>query len=409
MRLLLCVMPFVVTVMLCGTASAGSDLFHKGGRGECDGCHGANGSENGFSSLRGIDASSTCLRCHAGTKPTDYRVATHPAPPAGTPPQSLAPGGDFAYLRKNYLWINSNGTRGTSPGERHGHNIVAPAYGYVMDNTLSVSPGGSYPAAALSCISCHDPHGNFRLVDINGTFATEGNPILCSGSYGAVPTEKEAVGSYRLLAGKGYQTRAAGNVFIADPPIAVAPKEYNRSEASSDTRVAYGKGVSKWCANCHEGFLLGEGMSHTHPADTELGATAAVYNCYVKSGDLTGSRATAYSSLTPFQKGELTDPQQLSAELSTMDGPNPGDRITCLTCHRAHASGWDSITRWNTKGTFLTVAGEYPGIDAIGKESYRENSTGKLMAEYRMAMYNRNPMKFATFQRQLCDKCHAKD
>ena len=408
MRQLLQVMPFVVTVMCCGTVSAGSDLFHNGGRGACDGCHGANGSENSFSSLRGIDASSTCLICHAATKPTDYQVATHPAPPMGSPPKSLAPGGDFAYLRKNYLWTNANGTRGTSPGERHGHNIVAPAYGYVMDNTLNVSPGGSYPAAAMSCISCHDPHGNFRLVDINGTF-TEGNPIVSSGSYGAVPTEKEAVGTYRLLAGKGYQTRSAANVFTADPPIAVAPKEYNRSEASSDTRVAYGKGVSKWCANCHEGFLSGDRMSHAHPSDAELGATAAVYNCYVKSGDLTGSRATAYSSLTPFQRGELTDPQQLSAELSATDGANYGDRITCLTCHRAHASGWDSIGRWNIKGTFLTVAGEYPGIDGVASGSYGENSTGKLMAEYQMAMYNRNPMKFATFQRQLCNKCHAKD
>jgi hypothetical protein len=173
--------------------------------------------------------------------------------------------------------------------------------------------------------------------------------------------------------------------------------------------VVYGKGVSKWCANCHEGFLNNEGTSHAHPADTELGATALVYNCYVKSGDLTGSRATAYSSLTPFQRGEVTDPRQLSADLSATDGPNSGDRITCLTCHRAHASGWDASSRWNTKGTFLTVAGEYPGIDAVGKGSYGENSTGKLTAEYRMAMYNRSPAKFATFQRQLCDKCHARD
>jgi len=50
-----------------------------------------------------------------------------------------------------------------------------------------------------------------------------------------------------------------------------------------------------------------------------------------------------------------------------------------------------------------------PGIDAVGKGSYGENSNGKLMTEYQMAMYNCKTMKFASFQRQLCDKCHAKD
>ena len=410
MRKLLCVMPIVAIVMLFGKVCAGSTSFHQGGSGACNGCHGANSTEKSDSSvLLGVDASSTCLRCHAGSSPTDHQVATHPAPPAGIPPKALTPGGDFAYLRKNYQWLNTNGTRGTSSGDRHGHNIVAQAYGYSRDNALSVAPGGSYPSEALSCISCHDPHGNYRLVDLQGTIAAEGNPIVSSGSYGAVPNGNETVGTYRLLAGRGYRTRSADNVFAHDPPIAVAPKDYNRSEASSDTRVAYGKGVSGWCANCHEGFISGGGMNHTHPSDTELGSKVAIYNVYVKSGDFSGSRATAYSSLIPFQSGEITDPQQLSVELTSTAGPNPDDRITCLTCHRAHASGWDSITRWNTKGTFLAVAGEFPGLDALGKRANNEDSGGKLKSEYQVAMYNRNASMFATFQRQLCDKCHAKD
>ncbi len=397
------------SLLIAGFCAVQAMAFHDGGTGSCDGCHGPNDVAGSYSTLRGVDPSSTCFRCHAAAKPTEYQIATDPVPPKGLPPLSFTPGGDFAYLRKNYFWTDANGRRGASSGERHGHNIVAAAYGYSQDTTLLSSPGGSYPSSALSCISCHDPHGNYRVVDSAGTVSNEGNPISGSGSYGAVPTDTSSVGTYRLLAGRGYQTKYAGHLFAFDPPMAVSPTVYNRSEASSDTRVAYGKGVSKWCANCHEALQTGMDGSHVHPADMELGAVIARnYNSYVKSGDFTGSRATAYTSLVPFQSGEVTDPQKLSAELTSTAGPNQDDRITCLTCHRAHASGWDSIGRWNMKGEFLTIAGAYPGIDAIGKGS-SDDSTGKLRAEYQAAMYGRDASGFATFQRQLCDKCHAKD
>lgn len=400
----------VAGVLAAGIPAAQAMPFHAGGTGSCDGCHGPNSTPASYSTLRGADPGSTCLLCHAAARPIEHQIATNPVPPKGVPPVSLTPGGDFAYLRKNYFWGDSNGKRGVSPGERHGHNIVAAAYGYSRDTTLLSSPGGSYPSDALSCTSCHDPHGNYRVLDRYGTVSSEGNPIGGSGSYGAAATGTSSVGTYRLLAGRGYQTKSAGHVFSYDPPMAVSPTSYNRSEASSDTRVAYGKGVSKWCANCHEGLLSGTGASHIHPADVELGAAIAMtYNNYVKSGDLTGIRATAYTSLVPFQSGEATDPQQLSAELTSTAGPNPEDRITCLTCHRAHASGWDSIGRWNMKGDFLTVAGMYPGIDTNGTGNYGENSTGKLRTEYQAAMYGRDASRFAIFQRQLCDKCHAKD
>ncbi|ACM21498.1 cytochrome c, 6 heme-binding sites [Geotalea daltonii FRC-32] len=398
-----------IALILTTAGSGWAEKFHGGHTGACEGCHGSRGADTNYTSLLGPDPSSTCLRCHGAPNPQAHQIATEPAPARGLAPKAMTPGGDFAYVKKNYSWVNTNGTGGSSPGERHGHNIVAAAYGYVGDSTLHVSPGGSYPAQSLSCISCHDPHGNYRLVDVYGTIATDINPIGESGSYGAVPTANGAVGSYRLLAGKGYQAGGTSHVFAHDPPIAVAPKEYNRPESGRDTRVAYGKGVSKWCANCHEAFLQGSSMSHVHPSDAELGPIAGVYNNYIKSGDLSGIQANAYTSLVPFQTTETTDPQQLAAELTSSNGPNPDDRVTCLSCHRAHASGWDGIGRWNMKGTFITVGGEYPGIDAGGKGKEGENSTGKLRTEYKAAMYNRDPAQFATFQRQLCNKCHARD
>lgn len=388
-----------------------AEAFHDGWIGSCDGCHGSSVPTEGGTAGQSITPSEMCLRCHAAAKPTDYQMATHPVPPSGIPPAALTPGGDFAYLRKQYYWAEPSGGRSVSPGERHGHNIVAPAYGYFADTSLFAAPGGSYPSDALSCISCHDPHGNYRLVDEAGTIARSGPPIADSGSYGTAPTATESVGTFRLLAGKGYSTKSASHVFQYDPPVAVAPRNYNRPETGTDTRVAYGKGTSEWCLNCHEGVSSRtSGSSHLHPADVELGeAVAGIYNRYVKTGDFSGSQSTAFTSLVPFQSGDVTNVPQLAALSASFAGPRPEDKVMCLTCHRAHASAWDSMTRWNTKGSFLTVNGDYPGIDAVGKGADGKNAAGKTRAEYRKAMYDRDPSQFANFQRSLCNKCHAKD
>ncbi|WP_136513827.1 hypothetical protein [Geomonas edaphica] len=388
----------------------GNAGFHNGGTGACDGCHGSLAAAGSSALQPGTTTSEICLRCHAAARPEDYQVATSPAPPHGVPLASLTPGGDFAYLTKQYYWSEANGARAVSPGERHGHNIAAPAYGYFPDATLTSSPGGTYPSDALSCISCHDPHGNYRVTDSAGTVTASGNPVIGSGSYGASPSATDAVGSYRLLAGRGYGTRGTSHEFVYDPPIAVAPREYNRGEDSGDTRVAYGKGSSEWCLNCHGGLSNWQGSAHLHPSGVALGeAIAKTYNHYVKSGDLSGNESGAFTSLVPFQSGDLTDVRQLASITTSHAGPKPDDKVMCLTCHRAHASAFDAITRWDTKETVLTVNGGYPGTDAVSQGSDPGAAGGKTRAEYRVAMYDRAPSHFGRFQRSLCNKCHAMD
>ncbi len=395
----------VVTILAVSRGNGEcADLFHAGWTGRCEGCHGyVTGAAN-------LTASEICLRCHAAASPRDYQVATYPFPPPGSPPAALTPAGDFAYLRKSYYWNEPTGEQATSPGERHGHNIIAPAYGFMQDMTLPTAPGGSYPSDILSCVSCHDPHGNYRIVDEGGTIATSGNPIVSSGSYGDLPTATEAVGSYRLLAGKGYRTKSYDNPFQYDPPLTVAPRNYNRPETYTDTRVAYGKGTTEWCANCHEQILTnGNAAGHIHPAGVELGDTVAgMYNRYLKTGDLNGSRLNAFTSLVPYQSSDTTGIAQLAQLTVSTAGPGPSDKVTCLSCHRAHASAWNAGMRWNTKGEFITVAGGYPGIDMPEKLAFR-NAGGKTEVEYKKALYDRDVSRFATYQRSLCNKCHGKD
>ena len=89
-----------------------------------------------------------------------------------------------------------------------------------------------------------------RISDVSGTIqqralGTAVKPICSSGSYGALPDADCAVGVYRLLGGAGYQDPSSTVAFGSNPPLAVAPSTYNRTEASTETRVAYGKGVSQ--------------------------------------------------------------------------------------------------------------------------------------------------------------------
>ena len=409
-----------------------SYAFHDGGVAYCDGCHTMHnssggavmnarsgqgsqtiGTANGYL-LQGSDQSSTCLKCHSGSTAGSYKIATYPVPGAGSPPLQLTPGGDFSWVQKDYTWTSPRS--GSSPKDRHGHNINAADFGFTTDATLATAPGGSYAANQLHCSSCHDPHGKYRIMDAAGTtIATTGKPIHASGSYGEAPNANEAVGVFRLLGGVGYAPASYNSVpFTNGSPIAVAPSSYNRAEDTTDTRVAYGQGMSEWCANCHSAFHNDSYPGNLrHPAGNSAKLTAAVisnYNTYKKSGDMGGATATAYTSMVPFEAG-TTDLATLAALTSSTAGADTSSNVSCLSCHRAHATGFKSMTRWNNAAEFLTVAGDYANYVAgsTNEAEYGTYSDGKSKSEYQKAMYDRPATQYASFQRSLCNKCHAKD
>jgi hypothetical protein len=368
--------------------------------------------------LKASDQSSACLNCHqrAGyTIPGGFHVSTSESDmPTGSPPVQLSPGGDFGWLKKTYNWTGETGPQ-TSRGESHGHNIIAFDYGYTEDPRLSSAPGGGafqYPSAQLSCISCHDPHGRYRRDD-NGNISTTGAPIAGAGSYdtGMDPSPNAAVGVYRLLGGVGYKPKslAGAYAFMNNSFFAAAPENYNRAEDAADVRVAYGRNVSLWCMNCHAQMHSAVGAL-IHPVDEQLSASViSIYNSYVKTGDLSGTQASSYLSLVPFQMDDAADMTTLKAAVTSTAGPASGDKVMCLSCHRAHASGWDSMLRFPPGPGFMTVA------DGFGNPVYPNPGTnpveamGRTTQEFQKALYDRPPTKFAAFQRTLCNKCHAQD
>jgi len=397
--------------------SGASFAFHSGGVGECTGCHQMHNAASANLTI-GVDDSSTCLSCHGETGQSSYHVASPSADmPAGTPPNNEGPGGDFGWLSKTYSF-SSHGTPATNYGYTHGHNIIAAGYdnGYLAnpDPVNVTAPGGTFPAASLACTSCHDMHGQGRWLP-SGTYAKTGAAIWTSGSYGSLPStfvptgELLATGVYRLLrAGDTVD----GVTFPATPPVAVVNSSYNRSEYFTQTRTAYGSGMSGFCGTCHPDMHSTAGILR-HPQDVVMsGSIQNNYNSYVKSGNMTGVATSSFLSLVPFEEGLAYSTANITTlashaktDNSVLNGPGSGTvpataTVMCLSCHRAHASAWGEMTRWDTSQTTITTAGAYPTGSSGEGYSATEASKG---------YYDYNVTKFSAYQRQLCNKCHAKD
>jgi hypothetical protein len=425
---------FAVAAVFAATFS-NAYAFHSGGVAECEGCHTMHNSLEGATMtgavgpylLKASDASSACLNCHnaADTKPSSYHISTNGITPYDSSlPVEMTPGGDFAWLKKTM-----NGTvRGTyvadlNVGERHGHNIVASNFGYVADSKLTVAPGGTYPAGNLACNSCHDPHGRYRRL-ADGSQVTTGAPIFGSGSYAtsAAPISGvSAAGVYRILGGVGYQPKSVTGsfAFTKQAPDAVVASSYNRTETTVQTPIAYGQNMSEWCSNCHTGMLRGSytsGMAGlTHPAGNGAKLTAAVvlnYNAYVSSGIMTNADVTkAFSTLAPFEigTGDYTLLKAAAASAAAMPSAAATNNVACVSCHRAHAGGFDSGLRFFYLNEFMTVA------DANGAALYDSSTTenkinyGYNVAQQTNAYYGRTASSFGPYARSYCNKCHAKD
>lgn len=351
---------FLAFVLACSYSAAYA--FHDGGVAYCAGCHTMHNSQNNVNFdtppgnaylLKVGNASDQCLTCHAA-----YGQFA-----GGT---GYGPGGDFYWLTKTYTWTGPGGPK-TSKGDSHGHNIISPARGLVADVTLTHAPGGDFLGSRLGCTSCHDPHGNqeFRLL-----YGDAGpGPIYDGGRYDFDYPAPLAKSNSR-------KTTVAGD-----------------GNENDTQHTIYKDGMSDWCANCHPSFHSDMTNNFVH-TEEDMGSTvAATYNAYVNTDDQTsGVQATSYRGLVPFEA--------VSVDLATADpqnytlGPTGVDKVMCLTCHRAHASAFDDMGRWDHDATFIVDSHPQATDGGVGID----DPTNKY---YQYTFVNN--------QRSLCNKCHAKD
>jgi len=89
-----------------------------------------------------------------------------------------------------------------------------------------------------------------------------------------------------------------------------------------------------------------------------------------------------------------------------LDGPSANCNVNCVTCHRAHAGGWESGLRWNGESEYMVYKGQYPGVDNGAPQDIAQ---GRTESETTQAYYRQARSKFAYDQRSLCNKCHLRD
>ena len=377
----------IVGATMLSMAFAGSALaFHGGGVAHCDGCHSMHNSpENPVTGvpngtlLTGSDASSTCLNCHDGA--ARYHVNSADG-------SNTNEGGDFYWVNNPYSVV-VRGNPVTYGGDNAGHNVVAFDFGMVADANPdnATAPGGTYSASLLGCTSCHDAHG--QVLD-----GTKGGslPISVSGSYGDVPETGTIAGNYRILGDSMYEAgdHSGDNfAFTNDAPIA-------RANSYDGATTRYASGMSDWCANCHTDYLS---SPTKHPVNEPLNGLTSNYNSYVATGDFTGTQATSYDELVPFEN--LTAATGADLDLTSTAGPATAGagQVMCLTCHRAHASAHNNAGRWDFEVELIAESHALASLDvpATAAPYYRNGVVADVATEY------------GHYQRSLCNKCHVQD
>src|SRR4030065_2071004 len=151
-----------------------------------------------------------------------------------------------------------------------------------------------------------------------------------------------------------------------------------------------------------------------HPVNQGLGSSvAANYNAYIGSGNMSGVSTTSYDSIIPFQTANSSDYAALKLlavnDGSNKNGPATSDRVMCLSCHRAHATGFEFMGRWNNANELMAVDSVWPGTDSPSTiANQAKYAQGRTVAETTKA-YNDTTMHYSSYQRVLCNKYHAKD
>ncbi len=272
----------------------------------CAGCHRAHTAQAGrllVSQVPGL-----CYSCHGSTATgADTNVedgvyvdrdGNTESFPEGFPNRGLKAGGFLNALMDTDL---DNVAASAPVTSRHTVDGT-PA---TMWGNGAIGSGAGQANVALTCTSCHDPHGNA---------STTGGP------------------TYRLLRAIPLDSGASAGVDVIDEPA----KTYTVSSAFDQYfGESYGTlmaSLSNWCAQCHTRHAAPSLSGHTDSGDpiftyrhTTTGFSVGCVNCHVAHG--TAATMSGYAQSVPWPDGSLPTGNERSS-LLRLD-----NRGVCEACH----------------------------------------------------------------------------
>jgi hypothetical protein len=207
-----------------------------------------------------------------------------------------------------------------------------------------------------------------------------------------------------LLANDGSGADCGICHIIHEPAAVALPGTDGQADAAvTRMRVIKDSEMSGWCNHCH-GVITQQAIgfdSHSaHPGGLVrrgLGSTSSKDNSPPEGGGLSYVLTSRISQLTfatghiGIDRGEVKVPAANSPAT-----PNETTEVMCLSCHCAHARGFDHLQRRESTAELLCNESRY--------------GSGRHHPDQASAIYqDASAGTFAAYQRTLCRKCHGKE
>ncbi|RJQ52026.1 MAG: hypothetical protein C4526_08865 [Nitrospiraceae bacterium] len=370
---------------------------------------------NGHLLYRG-DITDMCLSCHKEGQNTSATAALPSVVNSGwvAPIVMTLDGVDKANMSMpagDFYYSNADPKKGHNPAFTYDVTAMpAAATSLFMagDPTLgSTPPGnqGSWTEKEWSCHSCHGMHQRFsptytawRQVKrkVNNIVHTG-----CDQTVGTVDATGYCDAAKVGTTAAGYEAIKSNSRGYIDP----ATLAYNATRADlnpnegaslwadeSDTnKNVYRGGFSSFCSTCHGNFHGGNGETRTtanantiaavsgtktewvkHPTNVKMNEANSSYGITTYTKQVSNQQSTSPNPVGYDWKYPLVQPDaDFTVAVTAGSAADPltaigDDRIMCLTCHKAHASQFENMTRWDTNAhSFIEDGMTDPATGAV--------------------------------------------